>query len=280
MDLKYYLNKAKKEKWAIGQFNISTFEQLKGILAAAGNLRAPVIVGTSEGEAKFLGIEEIVALVKAARKKYKIPVFLNLDHGKDLDLIKKAVDCGYDAVHFDGSLLSFEDNVRCTKEVVKCAHKKGALAEGELGAIKGESGIHQEKAVLMENDFTSPEQAQKFAKITGVDSLAIAVGTTHGIYSEEQGIDFERVENISHSVNKFLVLHGGSGVSEEQIRKAIELGIVKININTELRLIWRNCIEKKLKENPGEVKPYKILADVPSAIQKKVEEKIMIFQNR
>ncbi len=278
--MKNYLKKARKEKWAVGQFNISTLEQLKGILAAAANLSAPVIIGTSEGEAKFLGIEEIAALVKIAGKKYKIPVFLNLDHGKGLELIKKAVDCGYSCVHFDGSSFPFEENAKYTKEVVKYARKKAVLIEGELGAIKGQSGIHKEKVVLTEEDLTSPEQAKKFADLTGVDCLAVAIGTTHGIYEQEQGIDFERLENISRLTKKLLVLHGGSGVSELDIKKAIDLGIVKININTELRLIWRDCLENKLKENPGETKPYKLLADIQSATQKKVEEKIKIFRNR
>ncbi|OGZ25993.1 MAG: hypothetical protein A3F95_00565 [Candidatus Nealsonbacteria bacterium RIFCSPLOWO2_12_FULL_39_31] len=280
-NLKNILQDARKNHYAIGQFNISTFEQLKGIFGAVNALRTPVIIGTSEGEAKFLGIEEISALIKIAEKKYKIPFFLNLDHGKDLALIKKAVDYGYSAVHFDGSSFPFEENARYTKEVIKYARKKSVLIEGELGAIKGESGIHQKKVILTEDDLTSPEQAKKFADLTNVDCLAIAVGTTHGMYKEEKGIDFERLGNISClTMKKFLVLHGGSGISEEDIKKAIDLGIVKININTEIRLIWRDCLEKKLRENQEETKPYKLLADIKDAIQKKVEEKIRMFETR
>ncbi len=278
--LKSILQDAQKNHYAVGQYNISTLEQLKGILNGAKNLQTPVIIGTSEGEANFLGLEETVALVKAISKKYKISAFLNLDHGKDLNVIKRAVDCGYSAVHFDGSALDFDENARYTKEVVKYARNKGVLVEGELGAIKGDSGIHQGSAGVTEKDLTLPEQAKKFSDITGVDCLAIAVGTTHGIYSEEQRIDFKRLENISRLVKKFLVLHGGSGVPEDQIKKAIDLGIVKININTELRLIWRECLERGLKENPGQVKPYKFLPSVQDAIQKKVEEKIKIFLNK
>jgi len=261
MTLKDYLNKAKKEKWAIGQFNFPTIEQLRGILVAAHGMKSPVILGTSEGESKFLGLEEILALVEISKMKYNVSAFLNLDHGKDLDYIKKAIDFGYSAVHFDGSDLPLEKNIRYAKKVVEYAHKKGVLVEGELDSIKKQSS-------------TSLKEAEKFIKETKVDSLAIAIGNVHGMHKNPK-LDFERLKEINNRVNSFLVLHGGSGIPNVQIRKAIKFGIVKININTELRLAWKRTLAKSLKAQ--EIKPYKILPKVQKAVQEKVEEKIKLF---
>lgn len=278
MELRDYLNKAQKEKWAIGQFNFSSLEQLKGILAASQKLKKPVILGTSEGECRFLGLEEIVALVEISKMKYKVSAFLNLDHAKDLNLIKKAVDLGYSAIHFDGSDLPFEKNIKETKKAVDYAHKKGVLAEGELGRVKGESVFHKNKAVIEEKDLTSPEEVSEFIKKTNVDSLAVAISNIHGVYnSGKPKLDFERLKKISSCLPErvFLVLHGGSAIPEKDIKKAIQLDIVKININTELRITWKEALKKSLKNQ--EVKPYKILLQVQNSIQKKVEEKIKLF---
>ncbi len=263
MELKDYLKKAQKQKFAIGQFNFSTLEQLKGILAAAQKMKSPVILGTSEGESKFLGLKEILALVEISKMKYNVSAFLNLDHGKDLDYIKKAIDFGYPAVHFDGSGLSLEKNMKYAKKVVEYAHKKGVLVEGELDPIKKEGS-------------TLPKEAEKFIKETKVDSLAIAIGNVHGMYKNTK-LDFERLKEINSMVDAFLVLHGGSGISNVQIRRAIKSGIVKININTELRLAWKRTLAKSLKAQ--EIKPYKILPKVQKAVQEKVEEKIKLFQS-
>ena len=262
MMLKDYLKKAQKEKFAIGQFNFSTIEQLKGILAAAEKTKSPVILGTSEGESKFLGLKEILALVEISKMKYKVSAFLNLDHGKDLNYIKKAIDLGYSAVHFDGSSLPLEKNIRYAKKVVEYAHKKGVLVEGELDPIeKGGS--------------TLPEKAERFVKETKVDSLAIAIGNVHGMHKNLK-LDLERLKEINNRVDAFLVLHGGSGIPNVQIRKAIKYGIIKININTELRLAWKEALAKSLKTQ--EIKPYKVLPKVQKAVQEKVEEKIKVFK--
>jgi len=262
MTLKDYLEKAKKEKWAIGQFNFSTIEQLRGILTAAKKLKSPVILGTSEGESKYLGLREIIALVEISKTKYNLPVFLNLDHGKDLNWLKKAIDFGYPAVHFDGSGLLLEKNIEYAKKIVGYAHKKGVLVEGELESIE-------------KRNLTSPEKAEEFIKQTEVDSLAVAIGSVH---SEAGKLNFKRLQEIHKKTNAFLVLHGGSGIPELEIKKAIKLGIVKININTELRLAWKRGLIKSLKNK--EIKPYKILPEVQKFVQKKVEEKIKIFGSK
>lgn len=264
MTLKNYLNKAKREKWAIGQFNFSTLEQLRGILGAVQKLKSPVILGVSEGELGYLGLEEVVALVEIAKTKYRVNAFLNLDHGKNLDLIKRAVDYGFSAVHFDGSGLPLEKNQEYAKKIVEYGHKKGVLVEGEIEDIK-------------EENLTSTVQAEKFVKETEVDSLAIAIGNIHGMHRNVK-LNFQRLKEINKRTNSFLVLHGGSGIPASQIKKAIKFGITKININTELRLAWKMSLLGALKNK--EIKPYKILPEVQNEVQKKVEEKIRLFESR
>jgi len=270
--------KAQKEGWAIGKFNFSTFEQLQGILAAAKKLRSPVILETSEGESQFFGIEKAVAMKKAFCEKYKIPVFLNLDHGKSLEYIKKAINSGYDYIHFDSSGLKLKENIKKTRKVVGFAHKKGIWVEGELGCIRETSEVHRGKFKIKKEDLTKPEEVEKFVKETGADSLAIAIGNIHGIFTEmPERLDFKRLKEIRKKSNVFLVLHGGSGISPHEIKKAIKLGITKINVSTELRVAWRKSLEKSLRAKPKEVKPYKILPQVIEAVQKVVEEKIKLF---
>ncbi len=280
MNLKDYFKKAQKEQWAIGQFNFSTFSQLKGIIEAAKKMKSPIILGTSEGESKFLGLEQAVALKNAFQKETGLPIFLNLDHGKSFEYLKEACDSGYEAVHFDDSKLPIEENIEKTKEVVKYAKKFGILVEGEVGVIGETSKVYEEKFELREEDLTNPKEAEKYIKETEVDSLAVSIGTFHGITVKggNPRIKLERLKEIKQRTgDKFLVLHGGSGTPEEDIKKAIELGIVKININTELRLAYTNTLKKVLEENPKEIKPYKYLPEVIEAVQKVVEEKIELF---
>lgn len=265
MSLKEYFKKAQRQKWAIGQFNFSTIEQLRGILGAAEKLRSPVILGTSEGESKFLDLKEIIALVEISKLKYKVPVFLNLDHGKELDWIKKAIDFGYPAVHFDGSGLALEENIKRAKKIVEHAHKKGVLVEGEMEYIGKER-------------LTSPEKAEEFVKKTKVDSLAVVIGNVHGVYKRMPKLDFKRLKEINKKTSAFLVLHGGSGIPKTEIKKAIKFGIVKININTELRVAWKKTLVSSLRNK--EIRPYKILAAVQRTIQRKVEEKINLFGSK
>jgi ketose-bisphosphate aldolase len=279
MNLKNYFLKAKKGGWAIGQFNFSSMEQLRGILDAAKNLRSPVILGTSMGESDYLGLEETVALVEISKVKYNIDAFLNLDHGKDVTLIKKAVDSGYSAVHFDGSGLSLKENIKIVKDIVEYAHKKNVLVEGELGSVKGESVFHSGKAsVADEKDLTSLEDVDEFVRQTKADSLAVSIGNIHGVYKGGKNIDLKRLEDISKKCKAFLVLHGGSDIKKEDIIKAVKLGIVKININTELRMAWHKAMLYNI--NKGEIKPYKVFPRVQKQIQKKVEEKIKIFGSK
>lgn len=285
-NLNHYLKRAQKEHWALGQFNFSDFTQLKAIVNKAAELRSPVILGTSEGESKFFGLEEAVALRDVLRKKTLagqagLPIFLNLDHGKSFEYLKQAIDIGYDMVHFDGSKLPFEENLKISREVKKYAKKRGVLVEGEVGKIGTDSSkIYLEKFTIKEEDLTKPEDAYKLVKETGVDLLAISMGNFHGI--EISGIDpnlrLDVLKNVfERTKNTFLVLHGGSGTPEDDIKEAIRLGIVKININTELRLAFSGNLRRNLNQNVDEIVPYKFLADAKNSVEKVVGLKIALF---
>lgn len=279
--IKYYLQKAKKEQWAIGQFNFSDFTQMKAIVTAAGKTKSPIILGTSEGESKFFGLQEAVALRDVLRKKTGMPIFLNLDHGKSFEYLKEAIDAGYDAVHFDGSKLPLEENIKITKEVVKYAKKKGVLVEGEVGRVGNDaSKLYAEKFEIKEEDLTKPGDAFRYVKETKVDSLAVSIGNFHGI--EISGIDpnlrLDVLKKIKEAIGEIpLVLHGGSGTPEDDIKEAIKLGIVKINVNTELRLAFSGNLRRFLNNNPEEIAPYKFLADAKNSVEKLTVLKINLF---
>ena len=278
--LKYYFTKAQKEGFAIGQFNFSDFTQMKGVVNKAVELKSPIILGTSEGEANFFGLDEAVALRDVLRKKTGLPIFLNLDHGKTFESVKKAIDVGYDMVHFDGSKLPFDENVKITKQVIKYARKKGTLIEGEMGMIGTESSkLYSEKFEIKEENLTNPIEAGEYIKKTGVDLLAISIGNFHGI--EISGIDpnlrldlLQKIKDISGKT--MLVLHGGSGTPEDDIRGAIKIGIEKININTELRLAFSGNLRRALSDAEVII-PYKYMPEAQKAVEGVVGKKIAIF---
>ena len=264
INLKHYLKKAQTQGFAVGQFNYANLNTLKAIVQAAQKTKSPVIVGTSEGESKSLGLKQAVALVKSYGN---LPIFLNLDHGKSFRYIKKAIDAGYDAVHFDGSEMDIKDNIKEAKEVVKYAKSHNVLVEGEVGIIGGK--------------LTELADAVKFIQETQVDTLAVSVGTIHGIKNPGRlnpPLNLKRLKEIKEKIGAvLLVLHGGSGTQESDIKKAIKRGIVKININTELRQAYTAALKKVLKDKPKESASYKYMPPVVEAVQKKVEEKIKLF---
>lgn len=272
--------KAQKNKYAIGAFNASNLEQLKAITAAALKLKSPVIISTSPGESEFIGRKQIRALIDVYKKETGLPLFLHLDHGKNLEIIKEAVEAGYDSIHFDGSELSFGENMEKTKEMVEFCRKNGVKnIEGELGYLRGKSTI-QEKVEIKEEDLTKPEEAARFVKETGIASLAVAIGNIHGIVrGGDPRLFLDRLREIKDRVGDkiFLVLHGASGESEQDIKEAIKIGIVKINVNTDLRAAYSQALRQSLQNNPEEVVPYKIMPPVVAAVQKVVEERIKLF---
>lgn len=279
-NLKYYLKKAYKEKFAIGQFNFSDWSQVRGIVEAAQLLRAPIILGTSEGESRFVGLKEAVAMRDALRAKTGLPIFLNLDHGKSVDYLKEAILAGYDMVHFDGSKLPLEENIKLSKEVKSFASWHGVIVEGEVGKIGTDaSRVYAEKFEIKEDDLTKTQDAKNYLKQTKVDLLAISVGTFHGmdVTGVSPRLRLDRLEDIFSQTKKPLVLHGGSGTPAEDIRKSIDLGITKININTETRLAFAGALRKTLETNPGEIVPYKFLPEAIEAVRQVTEKNIKLF---
>jgi len=282
MNAKEWLTKARNEGFAIGAFNVDNLEIFKAVVAAAKNKKSPVLVEFSDGEVEYLGLRNIVDLVQNAREEEGVTVLINLDHCPDQTSVEEAIEAGFELVHFDGSKGPYEDNVRIAKEIVPKAHAKGLTVEGEIDHIAGSSEVH--KGQLPEEEIkkalTDPERAKGFVAETGVDIFASFFGNYHGLFEEQQKIvDFDLLKRIRAALpNTFLSMHGGSGISDEQVRKAISVGgIVKININTEMRQAYKTSLEKALKENPDEYAVYKLMPEVISAIQSVVEHKIEIF---
>ncbi len=276
---------AKAGKWAIGHFNFSTADQLRAIVEAAAELKVPVMAATSDGEAEFVGREQAVALVRSYQKE-GYDVFLNADHHKSWETAKAAIDAGYDSVLIDASKLPFEENIALTKKVVDYAREVGKSSgreipiEGELGYLRGSSEV-QKKVEISKEDYTKPEEAKDFVVRTGVDRLAIVFGNIHGIVTEqEEHLDIETLKNVAAAVPEtILVLHGASGLKDEEIRAAIQSGIANIHINTELRVAYHEALEEELEKEPGQTTPYKFLEPSHEATKKIVLEKLKLFKN-
>jgi len=283
-NIRHYFEKAKRQGFAIGAFNAANLEVVKAIVGAAEKLRSPVIIESSSGQTEYADEDNLFDFVQNAREETGLPIFLNLDHAHDLKLIKKAVKAGYDLIHFDGSKLLFRENMRRAKKVVSYVRKKrkGILVEAEIDYITGSSAPHLTKsikAVQRQGNYTNPERARQFVKLTGVDTLAVFVGNVHGVYDAPPMLDFDRLNELS-KLPCFLSLHGGSGIAAPTIKKTIETGrVVKINVNTELRMAYRKALEKQLKTS-DEVAIYKLMPPVISAVQKVVEKKIRIFGSK
>lgn len=274
------LEKARQEGYAIGAFNAGNIELVKAIVTAAQSQQAPVIIETSSREAEFFGQKNFLNIIEHFRQETNLSILTNFDHGPGLEECQRAIKGGYDLVHFDGSELPYEENVKITKVLVEEAHQKGILVEGEIDKILGSSISHpteDAESIQASGNYTDPERAADFVSQTGVDILAVFVGNLHGTYRQPPKLDLERLNTIAQKLPCFLSLHGGSGLLEEDIKKAIQIGkIVKINVNTELRIAYRETLENVLKGSE-EVAIYKIMPPVIAAVQKVVEEKIQLF---
>lgn len=269
---------------ALGHFNISNLEMLHGIVNAARKLDLPVVIGAAEGERKFMGTKQIAALVKSMRKEYDHPIFLNADHTYSFELVKECIDAGYDSVIFDGSKLSYDENIKLTKQCVDYARSVNPeiIIEGELGFIGEGSSVRKElpKGVQITEEFlTKPAEAKDFVEKTGIDMLAPAVGNIHGMLAggKDPALNIKRVAEIKAAVNIPLVLHGASGNSKEDIQAAIKAGMNEVHVSTEIRVAFREALEGELKAKPDEVAPYKYMDDDIAAVEKIVEEKLRIF---
>lgn len=276
--LKNYILEAKEKGVAIGHFNISNLEALHAIFNVAKKLDLPIIIGVSEGERDFIGIPQVVAVVKSFREQYNYPIFLNADHTYSFERVREAIDAGFDSVIFDGAKLSLEENIIETKKCVEYARLCGreVLVEAELGYIGQSSKILDGVPVGVE--LTSVSDAKKFTEEAGLDLFAPAVGNIHGMLRDvpDPRLDIERVSAISLATGLPLVLHGASGNSKEDIQAAIKAGVAIVHINTEIRIAFKKGLEEGLSKG-DEVAPYKFEAPAITEVEKVVEEKLKIF---
>jgi fructose-bisphosphate aldolase, class II len=279
------LTRLQTEGAALGHFNVSDQVLLKAVIAAAAETKLPVLVGASEGEREFFGARQLAALVKSVRQESGLPVFLNADHTHSLAKAVEAAKAGFDAVGVDFSALPFDQNVARTKEAVEAikAINPAILAEGEIGDIGTGSEI---KETAQGGKLSTPEEGRQFVEATGIDILAPAVGNMHGMLkSMVQGkakkhLDLERIAQIKQASRVFMTLHGGSGTEDEHFRKAIAAGINIIHINTELRVAWRESLEKSLARDSNEVVPYKILRLVVDSVKQVVSSRLRLFHGQ
>ena len=294
--MKEILEDASRRSYGVGAFNINNLEFLQAIIEAAEEENSPVIIAVSEGAMKYGWVELLSSMVRTAAINTKVPVALHLDHGKNFDKILAAIRYGFTSIMIDASDKSYEENVKLTKEVVKLAHPIGITVEAELGRLLGkEDEVESDVAI-----YTDPDDAKRFVEETGIDALAVAVGTSHGAYKfkGEAKLDIERIKKINSLTGVPLVLHGASGVPhelveeaqkygavlkgakgvpDEEIKKAIEAGIRKINIDTDLRISFLLGVRKYLSEHPEIFDPRKYLGEGRAQVKETVKKKMQLF---
>ncbi len=296
--LKELLSKAQQGGWAVPAFNVNNLEIIKAIMEAAEESHSPVIIQTSEGAIKYAGLQQLASLMQMAAVESKVPVVIHLDHGKDLELIHTVMRYGYSSVMYDGSSLPYEENVRNTQEVVEWAKEYDISVEAELGALKGIEdlvSVDERDATL-----TDPHKAKDFVQKTGIDALAVSIGTSHGAYKfkGEAQLDWERLKEIRKLVSIPLVLHGASAVSHEQVeaidalggkienargegdevlKEAVCLGISKVNTDTDIRLAFILGVRKALHDDPSEIDPRVILTSAMNEIKKMALQKFKLL---
>jgi len=278
------LKSASERGVAIGHFNIANIATLKAIAKAGEELQVPFIIGTSEGESEYIDMHAAVALVKDLRENHGLVCYLNADHIHSLEKVKLAVKAGYDSVLFDAGKLPFEENIKATKEVVEYVKSENPdiLVEGELGYIGSSSKILKaipEGAAIKEEDLTKPVEARQFIEETDVDLLAPAVGNIHGMFKDapNPNLNIERIKQIREAAKVPLVLHGGSGIRDEDFEFAIQAGISIIHISTEIRSAWRHGLETALKGNPDEIAPYKLIGEALDEMRQVVYNRLKLF---
>ncbi len=269
------LQKAEAGGYAVGAFNCNNMEIVQAIIAAAEAEKAPVIIQASQGAIKYAGLEWIVGMAKLAADQSKVPVALHLDHGTSFEQCVQCIRAGFSSVMIDGSKHPLDENIALTNKVLEVARASGVSVEAELGKIGGtEDDITVDERDAM---FTDPQEAKIFVDSTGVDSLAVAIGTAHGQYKGEPKLDFERLAKIKELVKIPIVLHGSSGVPDEALKKAVSLGVRKINIDTNIREAITYTIRQVLNEKPKEIDPRKVLGPARDKAIEVIREKIRVF---
>lgn len=275
--------RTREEKFAVGAFNVDNQETLKAIALAAKNKNAPVLVEVSHGEVEMIGLKNLRCMVDNYKDEYGIEMYINLDHSPTVEACKAAIDAGYEFIHIDISQAnhdaSDDEIIEATKEVVRYAAKFGALVESEPHYFGGSSNLHKEEIDYEEikKTFSTPEGSKAFVNATGVDTFAAAIGNLHGKYPVPKQLDIALLEKIRASIDCAISLHGGSGTPAHFYKEAVRAGISKININSDMRVAYRETLEKALKENPDEYAVIKLMPEVIAAVQNVVEEKIDLF---
>lgn len=272
---KEILNDGLKNGYAVGQFNVNNLEFLQAIIETAEEERSPVILGVSEGAMKYMNLEYTVAMAKAAAEKATVPVVLHLDHGSSFQVVLKCIRAGFSSIMIDASHYPLEENIAKTKQVVDACHVLGIDVEGELGRIGGT----EDDISVDERDATlaRPDEAVRLVKEAGIDALAPAIGSAHGLYKGDPVLAFDRLQEIRDLTGVPLVLHGGSGIPDQDIRKAISLGVSKINVNTENQVSFTKKIREILNNDQKVYDPRKYLGPAREAIKETVREKIRLF---
>ena len=273
--LKEILKGTRESGYAVGGFNFNSYEDAQGIVDGAVAKKAPVILMASVGALKYIGMRLTVYMARAMADSVEIPVCLHLDHAEDIDLIKECIKMGFTSVMIDASRKRYEDNIRETAEIVQYAAIYGCSVEAELGRIGGKE--EQIKVNEKEADLTDPNDVPRFVEETGLDALAIAIGTAHGFYKSEPKLDFERLKAIVGITKVPLVLHGGTGVPVDDFKKAVRLGMSKINVGTELKATYTNAVRDAICANPNEIDPRKFMRLVKEKCSEVVQGKIEIF---
>jgi tagatose 1,6-diphosphate aldolase GatY/KbaY len=266
------LQRARKEGYCVAAFNVHTLEMLQAVVEAAEEAQAPLILQSTVGTVKHLGPDYIAGAAKVAAERSKVPIALHLDHCTDFSLIVQCIKAGYTSVMIDASMHPFDENAARTRKVIEVAEAAGVNVEAELGKVCGveeDIAVDEQDALLAD-----PEECRKFVEMTGVHTLAPAIGTAHGIYKGEPKIDFARIGRIAELVDVPLVLHGGSGIPAEQVKKAVSLGMAKMNIATELRIAFSSAIKEVFQNHPAENDPRKYMAPAKQAVKRLALEKM------
>jgi tagatose 1,6-diphosphate aldolase GatY/KbaY len=269
------LLKAQREGYAVPAFNIHNLETLQVVAETSFEMRSPVIIaGTPSTIEKYAGPDYIRAMAEVAAERYDIPIAIHLDHFEDVQAIKRDIDLGFKSCMIDASKHKFEENIGIVKEVVEYAHRFDATVEAELGKLGG----REDDLIVNEKDsmYTNPDDAVEFVSRTGIDSLAVAIGTAHGLYKGKAKLDFQRLKEIRSKVNIPLVLHGASDVPDELVKKAISLGICKVNVATDLKIPFSNAVKEFFNENPESNDPRKYMTPGKKAMKKIVQHKIEV----
>lgn len=270
--------RAFREHWALGAFNTSNLEVTQAIVWALRDARAPGIIQTSEGALTYAGLTTLRDIIRDVASAVSVPLVLHLDHGKSFETAVQCIQAGFGSVMIDGSLLPLVENIALTKRVVELAHAQGVWVEGEVGILQGKEGLREGSFTLTEEGLTDPREAADFVEQTGVDALAVSVGTAHGAFRGKEEIRFERLAAMHAAVPIPLVLHGASGIPDEALRRAVGLGVAKVNIDTELRESFHDAYTAHREDSDvHSIDPRTLLAPAREAVQKKVAEKVVLL---